>query len=70
MYNHLLVLRRDPSSRQSCIKAFILMYRLLCSLSYRAVRSSFWLGGGGGLKLKFGSPSRALQVRGFIGEIF
>ena len=24
----------------------------------------------GGLKLKFGGPSRALQVRGFIGEMF
>ena len=41
-------------------------------LTDRAVGSSFWLGGGGGggLKLKFRSPSRALQVRGFIGEIF
>ena len=27
-------------------------------------------GEGGGLKLKFGGPSRALYVRGFIGEIF
>ena len=33
----------------------------------RAVGSSFWLGG---LKLKFGVPSRALQVQDFIGEFY
>ena len=33
----------------------------------RAVGSSFWLGG---LKLKFGVLSQALQVQDFIGEMF
>ena len=33
-------------------------------------RKLFLVGGGLIQKLKFESPSRALQVRGFIGEIF
>ena len=39
------------------------------SIVYGAVGSSFWLGGGG-MKLKFRGPSRALQVRELLGKMF
>ena len=44
------------------------MNKKLASQVTQGRRKLFLVGGGGGLKLKFGVPSRALQVQDFIGN--
>ena len=58
-----------PTSTGNCDVLHLVVILFEDSIVYRAVGSSFWLGGGG-LKLKFRGPSRALQVREFLGKMF